>query len=485
MKILLVEPPACSPLEKAVMGFALTEPLALELAAAGLASNHDVRLLDMRIEEDGLANTLLDYGPDLVATSAYTATRNAAIRILAQAKEHSPDVTTVIGGHHVTLAPDDFATPVVDFAVLGEGEVTFSELVKSLDIGGAGEDVLGVGVPMGKGMALNRRRPLADLDALPLPLRSLKARYHGAYFRGRWRPVASSYTSRGCPFRCRFCAMWKLYDGVYRMRSPEKVAEEVAALSEPYVDFADDNTIQDPNQSEALARALSSIRPRKAYKAYARADAVVRRPDLVGLWRDAGLELALIGFEAFRDEDLRRVRKGATLATNEKALEILRAQGVDVVAYFLVYPDFTREDFRALSIYIEEKEVSEPVFTVLTPFPGTDYYEEERGNLTTNDLQEFDLMHSVLPTQLPIEAFQEEFAGLYRRAYGPGGPAEGRFPPEVLNALYTHQTRGTVGKRSEKETPGESGDSKPGEGYAVIEKGSNHESSPRFPSQQE
>jgi len=435
VKILLVEPPPCSPLERAIMGLARTEPLALELIAGGLENRHDVELLDLRVEEGALEGRIDAFEPDLVATSAYTATKNLAFDIFRCVKQRRPEATTVIGGHHATLVPRDFSSPNVDFVVVGEGEETFQELVGSVERGEGGRDVKNVGVQRNGEISFNPLRPLPNLDDLPIARRSLRVRYGEAYFRGCWKPVASIHTSRGCPFRCRFCAMWKLYGGTYRLRSPEKVAEEVASLKESYIDFADDNTLQDPRHSAALARALGSLHPRKKYKAYARADAIVRHPDLVEVWRDAGLALVLVGFEAFRDEDLKRIRKGTTREQNEQALAILCENGVEVVSYFIVYPDFTREDFLALSEYIEALECREPVFTVLTPFPGTDYYQECREDLLTENSEQYDLMHSVLPTRLPQKIFYRELANLFRRAYGKGGPAEGRFPARLLEDL--------------------------------------------------
>ncbi len=441
MKILLVEPPACSPLEKAVMGVALTEPLALEMAAGGVEARHDVRLLDMRIEPGALEETCLDFQPDLVAVTAYTAGRDIALEVLSRARVPLPACRTVAGGHHATLVPQDFARPQVDFVVLGEGERSFEALVESLDRGEGGAGVPGTGRREGERMVLAPARDPAPMDALPEARRDLTARYRREkrYFRGHWRPVASAVTSRGCPFRCSFCAMWKIHGGRYRKRSPERIASEVAALAEPYVDFADDNTLHDPRQSEALARALGAIRPRKTYKIYARTDAIVRRPDLVERWAEAGLGLALVGFEAFREEDLGKVRKGTTLAVNEEAMEILRRNGVEIASYFLVRPEFTERDFRELSAYVERKGLTQPYFSVLTPFPGTDFYEEVRDRLVTDDVKQFDLFHSVLPTALSPIKFHRQVAGLWERAYGPGGIAEGRLPKEAMEVLVREE----------------------------------------------
>ena len=102
----------------------LYEPLALEYIAAGVTQDHDVRILDMRLEKD-LSNVLEDFQPQLVGITAYTVHVNVVRRLFDQIKQWNPGVLTVVGGHHATVAPIDFLWPSIDLIVMGEGVEPF------------------------------------------------------------------------------------------------------------------------------------------------------------------------------------------------------------------------------------------------------------------------------------------------------------------------------------------------------------------------
>lgn len=126
MKILLVQPvkPAT-----ALGGedFAIYEPLALEYLAAGVAGDHDVRILDMRIDPD-LDFHLRQYCPDVVGITSYTVHVNTVKKLFQQIKTVNPDIVTVVGGHHATILPMDFCTSFIDVIVTGEGVFPFKVL---------------------------------------------------------------------------------------------------------------------------------------------------------------------------------------------------------------------------------------------------------------------------------------------------------------------------------------------------------------------
>ena len=86
-------------------------------------------------------------------------------------------------------------------------------------------------------------------------------------------------------------------------------------------------------------------------------------------------------------------------------------------AYLIVDPAFDREDFRRLSEFVERNNLTHPIFTILSPFPGTDLYNMVKETLLTEGFELMDFIHTVLPTKLPLDEFYEEFLGLYRRAY--------------------------------------------------------------------
>ena len=179
MRILLIQP------EYQIAGFgfrlaAMPEPLHLEILAATLP-DHDVRILDMRIDHD-LRAVLADFAPHLVGATALTPEVYAACQVLQTAKDVCPDAFTVIGGHHATLLPDDFFLPQIDAVALGEGELVFSRLLKAL---AAGPDLSSVPnlIWRKNGSFVPNKLDMIgpDLDTLALPRRDLVEHYRDKY----------------------------------------------------------------------------------------------------------------------------------------------------------------------------------------------------------------------------------------------------------------------------------------------------------------
>lgn len=414
MKILLIEPHK-SPVTIGGEDIFLYEPLALEYVAAGVAPEHDVRILDLRLERD-LPGVFADFEPDVVGITAYTVHVNTAKGLFEQVKRWNPRVLTVVGGHHATVAPQDFLVPSIDLIVVGEGVVAFREIVRRFERGTGFDDVPSVAFARDGRLVRVDGPMMTDLDALPFPDRSLTARYRPHYYSEYMRPLASIRTSRGCPHRCTFCALWKLTGGRYLKRQPAQVVAELATLDEEYVFFADDESLVDASRMNELARLIQEAGIRKRYFLYARSDTIVRHPDLLAMWRDVGLARVFVGLEFAREEDLAYIHKGTTLRDNERAVRILQDLGIELYASFIVRPEFDRADFAALRQYCRDLDLSMASFAMLTPLPGTDLYEEVRDQLITHDYDYFDFNHTLLPTTLPLKEFYEKYYQLYAGA---------------------------------------------------------------------
>ena len=132
MRILLIEP-AKSPISMAGEDVFLFESLALEYVAAGVSADHDVRILDQRID-DTVEQTLEEYRPDVVGITGYTVHANRMKLLAERAKTWNPEVLTVVGGHHATVAPHDFESPHIDLVVVGEGVNNFREVVRRFNV---------------------------------------------------------------------------------------------------------------------------------------------------------------------------------------------------------------------------------------------------------------------------------------------------------------------------------------------------------------
>ncbi len=414
MKILLVEPPI-SPYDIPTGLAALPEPLSLEILAATVP-DHEVRILDMRID-DSLDKEINTFQPDLVGTAGVTANLHLAKNVLKHVKEIGPAITTVIGGHHASLIPRDCFDSAIDIVAIGEGERTFPELVHAIENRRSLESIPGIAFKDNSRYITNQERPLIDINTMPVAVRSLTRRYRKQYFRGTWRPTASVIFSRGCPFRCEFCAEWKINKGKYRVRNPHSVMREISGIEEKFVHFIDDNTLEDYKSSRDLAQLIKAEGIKKTYEVYGRSDTIVQHPDLIDLWRDIGLKLVLIGFESISEKRLRTWNKKVTVKNNDEAINILHDHGIEIAAYFVIDPSFEAKDFEELTAYIEKKRLTHPIFTILSPFPGTELRNKREGELLTKSYEILDFFHTVFPTALPLESFYQQFANLYMRAY--------------------------------------------------------------------
>jgi radical SAM superfamily enzyme YgiQ (UPF0313 family) len=411
MKILLIQP--AKP-EKALGGedFAIYEPLALEYLAAGVAGEHDVRIIDMRIDRD-LDAHLREYRPDVVGITSYTVHVNTVKKLFQQIKTLNPDIVTAVGGHHATIMPMDFYTPFIDVIVTGEGVFPFREVIARLE---KKTDLSGIpgAVHMENGaIILNQPAQNIDLDALPFPRRDLTAEYRNSYFSEWMRPLASIRTSKGCHFRCQFCALWKVTGGRYFVRKPECIIEELGTIKEKYVFFSDDESLLDTKRMETLADLIRKEGIKKRYFLYGRSDTISRNPDLIEKWKDIGLERIFVGLEFMHDADLNLIRKGSTVANNIRAIQILKDLNIGIFPMFIVKPEFEKKDFADLRKYCLGLELDFIGFSVLTPLPGTDLYNDVKDKLINFNYDYFDFFHTLLPTTLPLKDFYKELVTLY------------------------------------------------------------------------
>ena len=414
MKILLIYPQTNGKVVGGDMLF-IHEPLSLEYLGAAVKDSHDVKILDMRIS-DKLAETLASFSPNVVGITAFTLHVNRAKDILKAVKAHDRDILTVVGGPHATALPEDFHEDFVDVVVIGEGTFPFREIVNRAEGNKDLKGISGTSVRDNGRFVSTPPRTYPGLDALPFPDRSLTAGFRDRYFTPFMKPLASIKSSIGCSHRCNYCMLWKITDGRFMPRDPVKVAEELAGIRESNVFFADDDTLLDGDRMIELAKVIRKQGIAKKYQVNGRADTIAGRPDVIEKWREIGLASVVMGFESYRDEDLQYFHRGMKVSANREALRILRENDILPVGYFIVRPDYDRKNFEDLKNYIHGLNLKYMIFTVLTPIPGTDLYEESKSRIIKNDYDLYDFRHTLLPTKLPLEEFYAELADLFETA---------------------------------------------------------------------
>ena len=412
MKILLIQPPKPG-IALGGEDFSIFEPLALEYLAAAVEGDHEIRILDMRLEPD-LDAVLNRYRPHVAGFTAFTVHVNTVKTLSRKIKAFDPTITVIVGGHHATMMPEDFHTTSIDVVVAGEGVGPFRQVISRLERKQPLSEISDAVCFETGGVLIKQTYNGFDLDALPFPRRDLTAVYRASYFSEWMKPLASIRTSMGCCYHCSFCALWKLTDGRYLTRKPERIVEELRTITEKYVFFADDESLLDAKRMRVLADLIKQAGINKRYFLYGRSDTIARHPELLEQWKGIGLERVFVGLECIRDADLKSLRKGSTVAYNVAAVKILKRLGLDIWPMFMVRPDFNRQDFADLCKYCRELEFEFIGFSVLTPLPGTDLYQESKDRLITCDYDFFDFFHTLLPTSLPKEKFYGELVNLFR-----------------------------------------------------------------------
>ena len=245
------------------------------------------------------------------------------------------------------------------------------------------------------------------------PDRKLIARYQGRYFFTGIRPMASIFTSRGCSFDCNFCAIWEFYERRTRFLSAARIVDQMEACAEPFVFVLDDNFLTNARRATELCDELERRGVRKFWLTQGRTDFAADHPELMARLARNGLVMVLSGFESNSDDTLAALRKKSSWQKNQTANEVMQRCGIFFTGIFMVRADWTAEQFDQLYEYVRSLTVAVPLFTILTPLPGTQLHRAYRDQLLTTDRRLFDLLHAVLPTRLPRAEFYRHFARAY------------------------------------------------------------------------
>jgi hopanoid C-3 methylase len=418
MRVLLLRPVPGN--ERFGLGpFFRIEPLGMEYIAAALeARGHEVTLVDLRFGRP--VEHYVAQHPGLIGVAAMHAleTENV-LELVARIRRVSPQVPLVIGGHTAAAYPAPFAGAGVDAIVLDDGERAVPRLVEALEGGRPWSTIAGVAVRGADGAWL-RTAPdeeIFALDSVPKPSRHHIDRWRKHYACLAHRPTWLVETARGCPFRCSFCSIWQLHARSVRERSIESVCDDFAHVGDD-VFVADDLFWYHPARSLALALALRKRGIRKSWVlVQSRVDTVARHPELLEAWRPIAREFDIFfGLEAATDDGLKGLAKDATVGQTEQAIEIARGLGFGVTGNFVIDPAWTETDFQRLWDFVDRNGLHQAGFTILTPLPGTTYFEEMRPRVAARKWAHFDMHHLLWEPALGPQRFFELYCETWRRS---------------------------------------------------------------------
>jgi radical SAM superfamily enzyme YgiQ (UPF0313 family) len=175
----------------------------------------------------------------------------------------------------------------------------------------------------------------------------------------------------------------------------------------------DDNFLTNKRRAVELCDELEQRQVKKFWMTQGRTDFAADHPELMARLARNGLVMVLSGYESNDDDNLAALRKKNTWQKNQRANEIMRDNGIFVTGIFMARADWTREQFESLYEYVRSLAIAIPLFTILTPLPGTQLYQRYQQQLLTTDHRLFDLLHAVLPTRLPRPEFYQLMTRFY------------------------------------------------------------------------
>jgi radical SAM superfamily enzyme YgiQ (UPF0313 family) len=379
-KILLINPAKDVPLLDWAMRY---PPLGL-MSVAAILEDHEVEILDLKVDqlsEEEIRKKMSSV--DIVGISVLTPSVDYALELCRLAKQHN--CLTVLGGVHPSMDPQLINNQEVDIIVRGEGEFSFKEIAD----GKSPKSIAGISfVDKGKIIHNPDRNP-ANLNGLPFPRRDLVSKYMGKYMAWGKRLDALS-TARGCPYKCNFCCVPKIWKG-YRERTPREVVNEIKQMdtNAEIIAFVDDNFCHDMQRVEEICDLIiqEGLNDR-LYSCFSRIDSIVRHPEVVDKMYAANMRVVFIGIEAATQESLDKMKKKTKLDDIYNACRILEDKGMMIWGGHIIGNlNDKYEDVEALIKLSKTLPIDIAQFTVITPYPGTELYETAKEK---NLIEEFD-----------------------------------------------------------------------------------------------
>jgi anaerobic magnesium-protoporphyrin IX monomethyl ester cyclase len=391
MKTLLMNPPLTSSnrygKRLGKLGPSMIPEGLAAIAACALASGFVVEMLDAMALNYSVEETL-DYvrqgGFDLIGMTMLTPMFAIVAELVGKIRKTSPSTKIVVGGAHPTVLQEQTLAelPEIDFAVVGEGDVTFVELLEALSGKRRLDTIAGlIFRDSGGGVVKNAPRPVIDdLDSLPTPARHLlpMALYKpaGSYYRRL--PSYYLMTARGCPYACTYCS--QPLGRKYRHWSIARIIREMEVLIREYgareIIFRDETFTVDKRHIRELCGELmkKGLHRKVAWSCTTRVDCVT--PELLTLMKAAGCWEIHYGIESGSQRLLDLIRKGITLGQVRDAVKWTRAAGIEIKGFFILgLPTETLAESRQTIEFAKELDMDWAQFTLAVPFPGTPMFD--------------------------------------------------------------------------------------------------------------
>lgn len=397
-----------------------------------LSSNFKVEIIDYVVNkytEDRLIKELEDKKPEIIGITSITPFAFVGLKIAKLAKETLQDSYIVFGGPHATAAPlRVIKEKGIDCVVMGEGERTFSELVKAIKYGKNLGEIKGLIYKGDNEIKQNEPRELiSNIDEIPYPAYHLfpVEKYfeypdmHGLITKNkRFMPVLSS---RGCPYKCIYCH--ETLGKVFRPRSPENFLGELEMLYHKYgireFHIEDDTFNVNIDRAkiimdEIVGRELNvSIQ----FPSGLRCDRMDE--DLVIKMKKAGTFMIALGIETASPRVMKFIKKNLNLEKVKEAVNLITKHKIQVWGYFMIgFPYETMDEIYETINFAKSLNLTYASFSIVTPLPGTELFNIaiKEGYICEDEYFESTSINYSTPLMKGLNVTQSELVSLKKEA---------------------------------------------------------------------
>ena len=384
------------------------------IVAAVLEKEHDVRYHDFVLEgenEKHLEHFFANDKSDCYMLWCVNLSLETDLKTIRHIRKYHPEAWIVTMGPGVTYYTENMLVDGRVIVVRGEPELTVQELVGKISEANSSLDaVKGISFIMDGVVRHNPARELLkDLDRLPFPARHFIEKYPFTNPKLKTRPYTTVLTSRNCPFKCIYCVPssltfareieFKKDNGrkpPISYRSVENVIEELdmlAAKGYRAITFIDDNFITTTKRLRPICECVK--KHGFSWGCQARADAITE--EVAAILSDANCGFVDLGVESFNDDILEYIKKGITSEQIYNGIGWLKKYNVPVKLNILIgtSPLETKETIKETLRKAKALNVSQVMFNIVAPFPGTEFYElaRENGWIAGGDYVPTDVQH--------------------------------------------------------------------------------------------
>jgi radical SAM superfamily enzyme YgiQ (UPF0313 family) len=355
---------------------------------------------------------------------------NDVIALSKYLKENG--IKIVIGGIHPTFLPyQTLLDSGADYVCCGEGERALLELVNNnmsnkLDSGKTIKGIYSLEELSSETTPFEKADIVENLDDIPFPdweqLAPASKKYSVHSGELKKYPAVGIFTTRGCPFPCKFCAAPNFYNKRIRTRSPENVIREIKLLTGKFgikeIQFLDDNITLRREHIESICKLIISenIKIECSTPNGIRADTI--DDDIVKLMKKAGWYMTALGIESANETVLKNIKKSETIAEIKNAILILQKNRIEVTGFFILgLPGDTKETIQETIDFAFSSKLNRIGVAIFNVIPGSDYWTELAGRFQP-DFAKSDVYNPIwTPEGITAEELKTLHANAVRRFY--------------------------------------------------------------------